>query len=252
MARRLALLLPLAVFGFDLTSYVEGKWWAYLIVFGACGLDSLLFFLIPSEGVTIAAGVLAAQGSLHIWWVVVAAAVGVFAGDNGMYWLGRVAGDPITHWICRYDRGSHWFEQGRGLIRRNGEYVIVAGRFIPAGRSAADLAAGVVRFAWKRFAAADAFAAVLWATYASMLGYLGGVAWENSFWKPFLVGLVVAVVVGGGGELWRRHQRKRGKDVLGQDLDEDADDSEPETSGTGGDERSRPGTAGHDRQRTRT
>ena len=213
--------LPLAIFGWNITGYVQGHWWAYLIVFGACALDSILFFLVPSEGVTIAAGVLAAQGHLEIWWVVAAAAVGVFAGDNAMYWIGRFGGEAIEGWICGHERGRRWYEQGRGLIQRNGEFVIVAGRFIPAGRSAADLASGVVHFAWRRFAVADAAAAVLWGTYASMLGYLGGQAWQSSFWKPFVVGLGVAVVVAGGGELWRRRQERHGKDVLGKDLGED-------------------------------
>jgi membrane-associated protein len=223
--------LPLAILGLDVTGYLSGHWWAYLIVFGACTLDSILFFLVPSEAVTIAAGVLAAQGRLAIWWVAAAAAVGVFAGDNAMYWIGRLASEPITRWICRYDRGRRWLEQGHGLIHRNGEVVILAGRFIPAGRSAATLASGIAELSWPRFAAADAGAAVVWAAYASMLGYLGGQAWQNSFWKPFVVGLGVAVVVGGGGELWRRYERRHGKDVLGQELGEDDGADEPVSRG---------------------
>jgi len=99
------------------------------------------------------------------------------------------------------------------------EVVIIGGRFVPAGRSAATLSSGVVELRWRRFAVADGVAGVAWACYASMLGYLGGRAWQDSFWKPFVVGLGVATVVGGAGELWRRYQRGRGKDVLGKDLD---------------------------------
>lgn len=211
--------MPLA-FSFDLTSYVSGHWWAYGVVFGACTLDSILFFLIPSEGVTIAAGVLAAVGDLSIWWVLAAAALGVFAGDNGMYWIGRGAGETITRRIGRHPRGRRWLDEGRGLVHRDGEVVIAAGRFIPAGRSAATLASGVARLPWPRFGAADAGAAALWAVYASMLGYLGGQAFEQSFWKPFAIGVAVAVAVAGAGEAWRRHQRRRGKDVLGSELEE--------------------------------
>jgi membrane-associated protein len=213
------------VVGFELTTnitnYLGHHWWSYFIVYGADALDSILFFLIPSEGVTIAAGVLAAQGSLSIYLVIAAAAAGVFTGDNAMYWIGRGGGGAIARWICGSDRGRRWFEQGEGLIRRNGEYVIVAGRFIPAGRSAATLAAGVVRFPYRRFVIADAAAALIWGAYASLLGYLGGQAWENSFWKPFVVGLGVATVVAGGAELWRRFQERRGKDVLGRPLGDD-------------------------------
>lgn len=215
---------PLAIFGWDVTGYVGGSWWAYLVVFAAAALDSILFFLVPSEGVTIAAGVLAAEGRLGIWWVILAAAGGVFVGDNAMYLIGRAGEGPITRRLCGHERARGWFEQGAGLLRRNGEFVIVAGRFVPAGRSAATLASGVVSFPWRRFARADAVAALVWAVYASMLGYLGGQAWQSSFWKPFAVGIGVAALVAGGGELWRRRQRRRGKDVLGKDLDEPPED----------------------------
>ena len=197
------------------TREVSGHWWTYLIVFGACELDSLLFFLVPSEGVTIAAGVLAANGDLAIWFVVAAAAVGVFAGDNMMFFIGRFAGDRVAGWICRHERGRRWLEEGRQLIQRHGETVILAGRFIPGGRSAATFSAGMLDLPWRRFAAADAIAAVVWAVYASMLGYLGGSAFQNTFWKPFVIALGVAFLVAGAAELWRRIQERRGRDVLG-------------------------------------
>ncbi len=202
------------------TDLVSGHWWAYLIVFGACTLDSILFFLVPSEAVTISAGILAARGDLSIWLVIAAAAVGVFAGDNAAYWIGRLAGDRVSAWICKYERGRRWLEQGRGLIHRNGELVIAAGRFIPAGRSAATLSSGIVEFPYVRFAVADGVAAVIWAVYASLLGYLGGQSFEQSFWKPFVIALGIAALIAGGGEVWRRFQRRRGRDVLGKELEE--------------------------------
>jgi membrane-associated protein len=204
----------------NITHYVSGHWWAYAVVFGACALDSLLFFLVPSEAVTIAAGVLAGQGHLAIWWVVAAAAVGVFAGDNSAYGVGRLVGDAFAEWVCRYDRGRRWLGEGRKLIERHGEAIILAGRFVPAGRSAATISAGMIEFPWRRFARADAPAAVAWAVYASMLGYFGGSTFENSFWKPFVIALGVAVLVGGGAELWRRLQKRRGRDMFGDDVEE--------------------------------
>ena len=198
-----------------ITDLVSGHWWTYLIVFGACELDSLLFFLVPSEAVTILAGVLASQGDLAIWIVIPAAAIGVFVGDNMMFFIGRWLGEPLAQWICQWERGRRWLGEGRELIERHGETVILAGRFIPAGRSAATFSAGMLDFPWRRFAVADAAAAVLWAIYAAMLGYLGGSTFEHSFWKPFVIALGVAFLVAGAGEVWRRIQDRRGRDILG-------------------------------------
>ena len=164
---------------------------------------------------TILAGVLASKGSLSIWLVIPVAAGGVFAGDNMMFFLGRRLGEPLSERICRHARGRRWLDDGRRLIEGHGEVVILVGRFIPAGRTAATFSAGMLELSWRRFAAADVAAGILWAVYAAMLGYLGGSAFEHSFWKPFLVAIGIAFLVAGLGEGWRRLQERRGHDVLG-------------------------------------
>jgi membrane protein DedA with SNARE-associated domain len=59
---------------------------------------------------------------------------------------------------------------------------------------------------WRRFAAFDALAAALWATYMTMLGYFGGSAFEESLWKPILAAAVAAAAAAGGAELVRRRR----------------------------------------------
>ena len=57
---------------------------------------------------------------------------------------------------------------------------------------------------WRRFIAFDAFAAALWASYMTALGYFGGSAFEQSLWKPLLGATAVAIAAAGGAELLRR------------------------------------------------
>ena len=67
---------------------------------------------------------------------------------------------------------------------------------------------------WRRFAVADAFAATLWATYASMLGFAGGSSFAHNLWKPLAFALGIALLLAGGGEAYRRLQQHRGRDIL--------------------------------------
>ena len=77
--------------------------------------------------------------------------------------------------------------------------------FHPGGRTATTYVAGTVGMPWKRrFLPADSVAVVLWALYASALGYLGGASFENNLWLPMLIGAGASLLVGAIGELLRR------------------------------------------------
>jgi membrane protein DedA with SNARE-associated domain len=200
-----------------LTHQISDSPWTYLLVFVAAGGDVLLP-LIPSEAVVIAAGVVAAHGGLSLWLLIPATMLGAMAGDNIAYWIGRRAGDPALRRLARgkEDRGRlRWAERA---MRRHGAVVLIAGRFVPGGRTVTTLAAGTLELPWRTMVTADAVAALAWALYVSLLGYLGGEAFPRSSWKPIVMALAIAVGVSAIVELWRRIQRRRGLDVLGDPL----------------------------------
>lgn len=203
-----------------LTSEVSESAVTYLVVFAAAGLD-VFFPVVPSETIVIAASVLAAQGGLLIWLIVPAAALGAFLGDNGAYWLGRWIGEPLAERLFRGEKGRARIAWAEAAIRKRGAALIVIGRFIPGGRTATTVAAGTLEMPYRRFLPADAFAAAVWALYVSMLGFLGGEAFEDNLWLPLAIALGIAFGVSAGVEAWRRLQRRRGKDVLGDRLDEE-------------------------------
>jgi membrane-associated protein len=205
------------VFDF-ITHWVSGQPLSYLVVLGVAGFD-VIFPLLPSETIVITAGTLAAHGRLMIWLILVAAAVGAFCGDNLCFFLGRQVGDPIARFLFRGEKGSKRLEWAESAIKRRGVLLILVGRFIPGGRTASTFAAGTLEMEWKRFAVADACAAVMWAVYAGMLGYVGGETFRHSLWKPLLIAFGIATLVGLGTEVYRRLQKRRGRDVLGDPLE---------------------------------
>jgi membrane protein DedA with SNARE-associated domain len=186
----------------------EASGWAYAVAFVFAFLDALLP-VVPSETAVITAGVVAATGHLSLPLVIAAAACGAFAGDNAAYFIGLRFGPAAKARFFRGDKGRkaiRWTE--RQLAERGGELILVA-RFIPGGRIAVTLSAGATRYPWPRFAVFDAFAGIIWASYAALLGFFGGKAFERTPWAGLLVALAIAFAVTGALELGRAYLQRR-------------------------------------------
>src|SRR3954452_10049907 len=186
--------------------------WAYAILFIFAALDAILP-VVPSEASVITAGVVAAGGDLLLPLAILAAGAGAFAGDNATYWLGSRFGERAKKRFFSGERGSKrigWAE--RQLDKRGGELIVV-GRFIPGGRTAVALTSGSVHYPWPRFAMFDAIAATIWASYAGLLGYFGGKAFEDAPWKGLVLAFGLAIAVTLGSELVRtiRSRRRAGR-----------------------------------------
>lgn len=198
--------------------------WTYLVVFAIAALDAVLP-IVPAETAVITAGALAAGGQLEIAGIIICATAGAAAGDNLSYILGRTAGEPVRR---RFFGGAKaaarlaWAQ--RQLIQRGGSLLIVA-RFIPGGRTATTLTAGLVHMSWRRFIAFDLIAVIIWANYSALLGYIGGQAFEDQPLTGVLVALGAAVALTGLYELIRHH-RQRGR----RPADNDAIGVRPQTS----------------------
>jgi membrane-associated protein len=203
-----------------LTHEVSHSAVTYPVVAVSAATD-VLFPLIPSETIVITASVLAAQGDLLIWVIVPAVAIGAFVGDNLCYLLGRRIGDPVADRLFDDEQGQARLKWAEEALCRRGAILIGIGRFIPGGRTVTTFAAGTLEMPYRQFVVADAIAASLWAVYVSMLGYLGGETFKDSLWLPLATSFACAMAVGAGFEVWRRLQRRRGKDILGDELSDE-------------------------------
>lgn len=183
--------------------------WAYGIVFALALLDAFLP-VVPSETAVITAGVVAAGGDLQLWLVVALAAAGAFVGDNISYLIGRRFGHAVVDRFLSGDKARRRISWAKGQLGERGAQLIIVGRFIPGGRTAVTVSAGLLRFAWPRFARADVVAAVAWASYASLIGFFGGRAFEDAPWKGLLIAVGVGLALGGVVELGRHVRRRSG------------------------------------------
>jgi membrane-associated protein len=186
----------------------EASAWAYVVVLLFAVVDAVLP-VVPSETAVITAGVVAVSGDLSLPLVIAAAAVGAFAGDNLAYGIGRRYGTRAKERFFRGDKAKRRLEWASTQLEQRGGELIAVARFIPGGRTAVTLTAGLTRFPWRRFAVFDAIAALIWAGYAALLGYFGGQAFEHQPWKGLLVALGIAFAVTLGTELVRWFLRRR-------------------------------------------
>jgi membrane-associated protein len=195
---------PLGVTALDaLKDAVGGSLWAYPALIGAVSLDSVLP-VAPGEVAAVTGGVLAADGELSLFGVFVAATLGGILGDNISYGLGSLLGRPAERRLFTSDRSRERLQWARHQLRVRGVVIILAARFIPGGRTATSFSAGTLEMPWRRFLVIDAFAAALWAGYASLLGYFGGTAFTESLWMPLLAATIVGLAVTTAAEVTRR------------------------------------------------
>ncbi|HEY2241907.1 MAG TPA: hypothetical protein VGI21_24100, partial [Streptosporangiaceae bacterium] len=89
--------------------------------------------------------------------------------------------------------------------------LIIICRFIPGGRTAITLCCGLVGYSRRRFVAATAVAAVVWALYSFFLGRLGGKAFENNVWAGLILSLGISLVIAAAVEAGRRISKARSR-----------------------------------------
>jgi membrane protein DedA with SNARE-associated domain len=179
---------------------------AYLIVF-AIALGDGVFPAFPSESIVIVAGLLCVVGDLSLGWVILAGALGAFAGDNISYALGRFVGRPAQERFLNGERSQRALAWARRQLAERGGLVIILGRYVPGGRTAVTFTAGVTHYSYPRFAGYDTIAAASWATYAALLGYFGGRFFEHHVWAALLLAFGIAAGVTLGVEGVRRWRK---------------------------------------------
>jgi membrane-associated protein len=192
-----------------LIDLLTGSLWTYPLLLGICAGDAVLP-LLPSETAMIVCGIQAARGQLSLGWVIALGAAGAFTGDNTSYALGRFIGQPVVGRFFSGERARERLDWAKRFLKERGSYVLIVARFVPGGRTATTFTSGLVRFSWHtRFAPFIFVAAVLWALYGALLGYLGGMVFRDQPIYALLVAFAVAAIVYASAEL-TRWLRKRG------------------------------------------
>jgi membrane protein DedA with SNARE-associated domain len=140
------------------------------------GLESMG---VPSPGETalVLAAVLASQGKLHIWLVILIGVSSAIAGDNLGYFLGRRFGREFVT-----KRGPLWHHRiqavraGDRFFARHGPKAVFLARWIALVRFAAAWLAGINRMPFRQFFFWNALGGITWGVTYGLVGYYAGQA----------------------------------------------------------------------------
>lgn len=181
----------------DVTEWLEdisAQWWFLLIILIIAFLDSVIP-IVPSETTVIIGGVAAGAGDQPLLLVILAGASGAFLGDNAAYMIGARMSGYFQRRADRKPKFQRRLVWASEQIRARGGLLLITARFIPGGRTALTLSSGITHQPRSWFVRWIAVAAVIWASYAALLGYIGGKAFEDNHTMAFLFAFGAALSV---------------------------------------------------------
>ena len=142
----------------------------FAIVFAETGL--LVGFFLPGDSLLITAGLLAANGTLNIWWLNALLIVAAVVGDSVGYAIGRRLGPRLfTRQKSLLFNPAH-VERTRRFYEKYGAKTIVIARFVPIVRTFAPVLAGVGGMENRRFIFYNVAGGVGWVVSMTWAGYL--------------------------------------------------------------------------------
>jgi len=200
--REQPVMLPLAAI-FSVTSGL-GYLLPALIGLESMGIPS------PGEAALVLAAVLASQGKLQIWLVIVIASASAIVGDNIGYFLGRLIGrDVLMAPGPFHKRRTMLMSVGDRFFDRHGSKAVFLGRWVAIVRIAAAWLAGINHMKFTHFFFWNALGGITWATTFGLIGYFGGHAAANVIEKfGVFAGIALGVVIV-GGLVWLKLRERR-------------------------------------------
>jgi membrane-associated protein len=173
------------------------------------GLESMG---IPSPGETalVLAAVLASQGKLNIWLVLVIGITSAIVGDNIGYLLGRKLGRDVLEAPGPFQkRRVMVIRAGDRFFQRHGGKAVFLARWVALVRVAAAWLAGINGMPFKQFFFWNALGGITWGVTFGLVGYFGGHAAANVLAQAGLIGAIVFLVVLIGAYVYVRRRERR-------------------------------------------
>ena len=142
---------------------------AMFMVAEGCGIP------VPAETMLVTAAAFASRGTLSVWYVGIAGALGGIVGGTAGYTIGARGGLPL---LRRYGGkvgiDESKLQRGRDFFARRGLWAAFVGRFVAFLRLIVPMVAGVTHMPFARFSTANAVGAIVSAALYSFLGYQFG------------------------------------------------------------------------------
>jgi membrane protein DedA with SNARE-associated domain len=142
---------------------------ALFMITEGCGIP------VPAETMLVTAAAVASRGTLSIWGVGIAGALGGIVGGTGGYVIGARGGMRLVRrYGARMGIDEEKLARSRKFFERRGLSAAFLGRFLAFVRIVVPMLAGVSHMPLARFSLANAAGAVASAAFYAALGYFFG------------------------------------------------------------------------------
>ena len=184
----------------------------YLGIVLLMGIESACIPL-PSEVIMPFSGYLVFQGTLVLWLVVLAGAIGCVLGSLLAYAVGAWGGRRLVERYGKYvlvsrrdlDLADRWFREHGGII-------VFVGRLLPVVRTFIAFPAGVARMPVWRFCVYTFLGSLIWCALLAWIGMKLGQHWDTlgGWFHRFDAVILAVLLLGFGLYVWRhvRHLRE--------------------------------------------
>jgi membrane protein DedA with SNARE-associated domain len=155
-----------------ISAYIEHFTYAGLfVILMLCGLG----LPMPEDAALLAGGFLVHKGVTHYPMTLVVALLGVIAGGNSLYFIGRGVGSNLLSYFGLKRSGSgKQLERMEAFMHRHGHLAIFHARFFAGFRALIYLSAGSLGVPPSRFFLYDLAGAAISVPVVVTLGYLFG------------------------------------------------------------------------------
>lgn len=177
----------------------------YLGVVLLMGIESACVPL-PSELIMPFAGYLVFQGTLTLWGVTLAGALGCVLGSLVAYYVGMLGGRPLVLKYGRYllispqdvELADRWFS-------RRGDITIFIGRLLPVVRTFIAFPAGVARMPLLKFVLYTFVGSLIWCYALALIGRGLGQHWDTlgTYFHRFDAVIVALILLAAAWWVWR-------------------------------------------------
>lgn len=168
---------------------------------GAIGIIAITFaesglffgFFLPGDSLLFTAGLVASQGYLNFWVIILGTIIAAISGDSVGYAFGRHVGPKL------FTREDSWFfkksyvEQTKKFYERYGKKAIILARFVPIIRTFAPILAGVGQMNYRIFLVYNIVGGASWAAGLIILGFSLGKVIPNI--DHYILPIVLLIIV---------------------------------------------------------
>ena len=183
----------------QLTTYLDPKFIVQTL--GTLGVIVIIFaesglffgFFLPGDSLLFTAGLLASQGYIDFWPLLILCTVAAIAGDSVGYAFGRHVGPKLfSREDSRFFKKTY-VERTKTFYERHGRKTIILARFVPIVRTFAPILAGVGQMHYPTFLYYNVIGGLGWTVGLLFLGYGLGKTVPNI--DHYLLPIILLIII---------------------------------------------------------